>query len=36
VRRFPYIVLYRIERANNIVIGCFHGSRNPQSWQGRR
>lgn len=36
VRRFPYSVFYRIVEDNLVVVGCFHGSRSPRRWEGRR
>ena len=36
VRRFPYSVFYRIVGDEVVVVGCFHGSRNPRRWEGRR
>ena len=36
VRRFPYSVFYRIVGENVVVVGCFHGSRNPRRWERRR
>ncbi|HVS10638.1 MAG TPA: type II toxin-antitoxin system RelE/ParE family toxin [Planctomycetota bacterium] len=36
LRRFPYSVLYRIVGDDVIVVACFHGSRNPRQWEGRR
>lgn len=35
VKRFPYIVLYREEPTEIIVIAVFHTSRNPTAWQSR-
>ena len=35
VRRFPYGVFCRIVGAKIIVLGVFHGRRNPRSWQSR-
>ncbi len=35
VKRFPYIVLYRDEPDEIIVISVFHTSRDPSSWQSR-
>jgi plasmid stabilization system protein ParE len=35
VRRFPYIVYYRIVSSRVIVTAIFHGQRNPKSWQNR-
>ena len=35
VRRFPYSVLYRIVGSNVVVVGCFHGSRDPRRWRNR-
>jgi plasmid stabilization system protein ParE len=36
VKRFPYIVYYRIVSSRVIVTAVFHGSRNPKEWQKRR
>jgi plasmid stabilization system protein ParE len=35
LRRFPYMVLYRVESLQVTVIGCLHGRRDPRSWQER-
>jgi len=35
VRRFPYVVLYREEIDEVIVIAVFHSSRDPSHWQRR-
>jgi plasmid stabilization system protein ParE len=35
VKRFPYIVLYREEPGEVIVISVFHTSRDPSIWQSR-
>jgi toxin ParE1/3/4 len=35
VRQFPYIVLYREEPGEVIVISVFHTSRDPSIWQSR-
>src|SRR5437660_1726118 len=35
VKRFPYIVLYREDQAEIVVISVFHTSRDPSSWQSR-
>jgi len=35
VQQFPYIVLYREEAEEILVIAVFHTSRNPSVWQGR-
>jgi plasmid stabilization system protein ParE len=35
VKRFPYVVLYREDQAEVIVIAVFHTSRDPSSWQSR-
>ena len=36
VRRFPYSVFYRVMGSDVVVVACFHGSRDPESWRGRR
>ena len=36
VRRFPYGLLYRIIDDVIVFVGCFHTSRDPISWKGRR
>jgi plasmid stabilization system protein ParE len=35
VRRFPYLVLYREEAGEVVVISVFHCSRDPSVWQSR-
>jgi plasmid stabilization system protein ParE len=35
VARFPYIVLYREEAGEVVVIAVFHTSRDPSIWQSR-
>ena len=35
VNRFPYIVLYREEPGEVIVVSVFHTSRDPSDWQSR-
>jgi plasmid stabilization system protein ParE len=36
LQRFPFAILYRIEGEFITVLGCFHGRRNPRTWQERR
>jgi plasmid stabilization system protein ParE len=35
VKRFPYVVLYREEAEEVIVVAVFHSSRDPAVWQSR-
>jgi plasmid stabilization system protein ParE len=35
VRRFSYVVLYRVEADEILVIAVFHTSRDPSIWQQR-
>jgi len=35
VRRFPYIVYYRILTNRIEVLGVMHGNRDPRKWQNR-
>lgn len=35
VSRFPYVILYREEPGEVIVISVFHTSRDPSIWQSR-
>jgi plasmid stabilization system protein ParE len=35
VSRFPYVILYREELGDVIVISVFHTSRDPSIWKGR-
>ncbi len=35
VKRFPYIVLYREDQGEIIVISVFHTSRDPSDWKSR-
>ncbi len=36
VRRFPHSIFYRTLGDDVVIVGCFHGSRNPRRWEGRR
>ena len=33
--RFPYVVLYRVEPKRIVILGVFHGSRDPIIWDER-
>jgi toxin ParE1/3/4 len=35
VERFPYAVFYRVEAGAIMVVGVFHGHREPGTWQRR-
>jgi toxin ParE1/3/4 len=35
VKRFPYLVLYREQHGEVIVISVFHAARDPSIWQSR-
>jgi plasmid stabilization system protein ParE len=35
MRRFPYVIYYRILDSEVVVIAVVHGRRNPQVWQSR-
>ena len=35
VRRFPYGVFFRTVGDDVVVVGCFHGRRNPRRWKAR-
>jgi len=35
LQTFPYALLYRYDDDHVAVIACFHGKRNPETWQGR-
>jgi plasmid stabilization system protein ParE len=35
VRKFPYVVLYREEPGEVVVISVFHTARDPSVWQSR-
>ena len=34
-RRFPYVVHYRIEGDEVVVLGVFHAARDPREWRSR-
>lgn len=36
LRRFPYALLYLVEPGATVIIGCFHGRRDPHEWHDRR
>jgi plasmid stabilization system protein ParE len=35
VRRFPYLVIYRLDDDQITVIAVYHSRRDPRGWQGR-
>jgi mRNA-degrading endonuclease RelE of RelBE toxin-antitoxin system len=35
VRRFPYVVVYRIDDEQITVVAVYHTSRNPRGWRRR-
>jgi hypothetical protein len=35
LKRFPYLVLYRVEESVVIVIGVRHGASDPKKWRER-
>ena len=35
VRRFPYLVIYRIDDDQITVVAVYHGKRHPRGWQKR-
>ncbi|HTU20972.1 MAG TPA: type II toxin-antitoxin system RelE/ParE family toxin [Gemmataceae bacterium] len=35
VQKFPYVVLYKEEAGEVVVIAVFHTARDPAIWQGR-
>jgi plasmid stabilization system protein ParE len=35
LRRFPYVILYRAEAEEIVVVACCHGRRDPQEWRKR-
>jgi plasmid stabilization system protein ParE len=35
VRRFPYLVVYRIDDDQVTVVAIYHASRDPRGWQRR-
>jgi plasmid stabilization system protein ParE len=35
LRRFPYVVVYRVDEDQITVIAVYHTSRDPRGWQGR-
>ena len=36
LKRLPYGLYFRVEPTVAVVVGCFHGHRNPKAWQSRR
>jgi len=36
LKRFPYGLFFWVEATTVVVVGCFHGRRNPTAWQSRR
>jgi plasmid stabilization system protein ParE len=35
LRRFPYVVYYRVEVSHILIIAVLHGRRSASRWQGR-
>jgi addiction module toxin, RelE/StbE family len=35
IKRFPYILLYKVEEKLIVILGLFHGSRDPIAWEER-
>jgi toxin ParE1/3/4 len=35
IRRFPYLIYYRLQQSRIEVIAVLHGSRDPRLWKGR-
>ncbi|MBI1321945.1 type II toxin-antitoxin system RelE/ParE family toxin [bacterium] len=35
VRRFPYIVVYRVDDDQITIVAVYHCSRDPRGWQNR-
>lgn len=36
IRRFPYLVFYRVTERGPVIVGVFHAHRAPATWQSRR
>lgn len=32
---FPYALFYVLEHGDVIILGCFHGRRDPRAWRNR-
>jgi plasmid stabilization system protein ParE len=35
LHRFPYFLMFRVVPAEVIILGCFHGRRDPSVWKRR-
>jgi len=35
MRPFPYVIYYRIEERDIVILAVIHGHRDPQLWQSR-
>jgi plasmid stabilization system protein ParE len=35
LRRFPYLVFYRVDKSVIVVFGVVHGASNPEKWRRR-
>lgn len=35
VRKFPYLIFYRVEPKQIVVLAIFHSKREPKTWQSR-
>ena len=34
LKKFPYVVLFRVSAEEILIVGCLHTSRDRSSWQG--
>ncbi len=35
LRRFPYSLIYVVQKGDIVIAACIHGSRDPRRWQQR-
>jgi plasmid stabilization system protein ParE len=35
IRRFPYVILYRVEKSHVLIISVRHGASDPRKWRER-
>jgi plasmid stabilization system protein ParE len=35
LRRFPYVIYYRVYDDIVVIVACMHGRRSPRRWQSR-
>jgi len=36
LKKFPFVIIYKIEHSNIVIFAVYHTSRNPKNWKKRQ